>query len=196
MQTEIVPFPAGAWQGVVTLRCDITPSEPLSPDLLSEIRARATEGVQLLWINTERWGDEQFEQFMLQLSTDQRLESFMVTAIRPLTAPKWSALSIEWVIDISDVFSTKEMVGATLRSSAEASVWVPRMRELIWREPPIGNVTPAALEAISDRLQPDVQSWLYIEDADLAQRAFSSAANAAALWGVREKVGGAWPTTM
>lgn len=196
MHTDIVPFPAGAWEGVVSLRCEIDATDPLTPGQLRRIRGLAGAGVQLIWIHTDRWGDEAFDRFMLDLANDDRLSDFMITAIRPLTAARWSALDIEWIIDVSDVFSLKKMTIETIRESAQASAVVPRMRELIWREPDIENVTPASLEAIADHLQPTVQAWLYVENDELAKKAFAAAARAHALWGLRRTIGETWPIKM
>ena len=196
VQTEIVQFPAGAWQGVPALRCDLERDEDLDPRLLGEIRAKARPGVQLLWINSLRWGDPEFDRFLLRLAHDERLQDFQVTAIRPISAERWSTLDIDWIIDISDVFSTAELEAEVLRATVLASTRVPSMRELVWREPVIANVSPTTLELLNNQLRPEVQSWIYVEDNGLSEVAFDAVARAHSLWGVREKVGKSWPTKM
>ena len=196
MQTEIVPFPAGVWEGAVSLRCDIGLDEPLDKSLLGQLRGRADAGVQLIWVNTRRWGDPELDRFMLDLGNDERLSDFLVTAIRPLSADRWSDFEIDWIIDISEVFSTREMDTETIVGTAAASSVVPRMREIIWREPPIGNVNPRTLEAITDHLNPTMQAWLYLDNDALAQQGFRAASRAHALWAVRGKIGASWPATM
>lgn len=194
MKASIVPFPLGGWQGTPALRCVINNPAELGLDLIEKMRALSESGVRLAWVETDLWGDEAWEDFLIKLMNDRVFGEMTVATIRSSIQPKWSNIGIDWVIDISQSFS-KPMNVETLHLTAVSASQVPVPAELVWFNPPPQNLTVGALEIIHDAFGPTVGGWIYTEDEKLSGQAFRNVSRAAALWGVRARGEGSWLAT-
>jgi hypothetical protein len=158
------------------------------------MRTLSETGVRLAWIETDLWGDEAWEYFLIQLMNDQIFGEMTIAAIRSSIQARWSNIGIDWVIDITQTFA-KPMNAETLHLTAIRAAQVPVPAELVWFNPPPENLTVSGLEIIHDAYGPKVGAWVYTEDEKLAAQAFQNASRAAAFWGVRSQGEGSWLET-
>lgn len=191
MKASIVPFPLGGFQGAPALRCVIDNPGELGRGLIDEMRAQALSGVRLTWLVTDLWGHDEWERFLIQVMDDAHFGEMPITTIRSSVQSRWSNIGIDWIIDISQTFG-KTMNAETLRQTAIMASAVPVPTELVWFDPPAENLTVDALESIFDTYGPTVSGWIYSEDDDLRNLAFSKIEKSAATWGIREKSEGTW----
>lgn len=193
MQADIVPFPIGDMQGVPVLRARVQQGDPLTEETVVSMRVRARDGVQALWLETDRWDDPGWDGFLLKIVNDSLFGEMPNLAIRACSARHWPAVGLTWLIDISSTFSAP-MSSTALRMSAAQMSAVPKLRELIWRNPSLELLTPGNLEAIFDAFSPQGYGWIYASDVDVRAQASKSAADAAARWGIRNEMESTWPS--
>ncbi len=191
MKASIVPFPLGGFQGAPALRCIIDDPGELGRGLIDDMRAQALSGVRLTWLVTDLWGLEEWEHFLVRVMDDSRFGEMPIATIRSSAQSNWSNIGIDWIIDVSQTFG-KPMNAETLRETAIRSSAVPVPSEIVWFDPPTDNLTVDALESIFENYGPTVAAWVYSEDQELRDLAFSRASKAAAAWGVRERSEGTW----
>ena len=181
-----MPFPVGGWQGTPALRCAFYDPAELGIPLIEKLRGSYENGVRLAWIETDLWGNEAWDDFLIKLMNDQIFGEMTVATIRSSVQERWSNIGLDWVIDISQTFA-KPMNADTLHLTAIRAAQVPVPSELVWFDPPTENLTVGALEMIFDAYGPTVGAWIYSEEKAVSEHAFRTATRAAALWGVRAR---------